>query len=73
MAYSLSSKIIKKNIPAIAAETYGADLFGSAIGALIISAFLLPLLGIFEACFLIGLLNVFSGIILYIKRKKYHA
>jgi len=73
MAYSLSSKIIKNDISTVAAETYGADLFGSAIGALILSAFLLPLLGIFEVCFLTGLLNIFSGIILYSKRKKYHA
>ena len=73
MAYSLSSKIIKKDISSIAAETYGADLFGSAIGALILSAFLLPLLGIFQVCFLTGLLNVFSGIILYGKKKMYHA
>jgi spermidine synthase len=72
MAYSLSSKIVKKDISSVAAETYGADLSGSAIGALILSAFLLPLLGIFEVCFLIGLLNIFSGIILYSKRKKYH-
>jgi len=72
MAYSLSSKIVKKDISSVAAETYGADLSGSAIGALILSAFLLPLLGIFEVCFLIGLLNIFSGIILYSKRNKYH-
>jgi len=73
MAYSLSSKIIKKDISSIAAETYGADLFGSAIGALILSAFLLPLLGIFQVCFLTGLLNILSGIILYGKKKMYHA
>ncbi len=71
MAYSLSSKIIRKDISSIAAETYGADLFGSAIGALILSAFLLPLLGVFEVCFLTGLLNIFSGIILFVKRKNY--
>jgi len=71
MAYSLSSKIIRKDISSIAAETYGADLFGSAIGALILSAFLLPLLGVFEVCFLTGLLNIFGGIILFIKRKNY--
>jgi spermidine synthase len=72
MAYSLSSKIVKKDISSVAAETYGADLSGSAIGALILSAFLLPLLGIFEVCFLTGLLNIFSGIILYSKRNNYH-
>ena len=71
MAYSLSSKIIKKDISSVAAETYGADLSGSAIGALLLSAFLLPLLGIFEACFLTGVLNILSGIVLYVKRKNY--
>ncbi|NTW32084.1 MAG: fused MFS/spermidine synthase [Bacteroidetes bacterium] len=71
MGYSLTSKISKKDISSIAAETYGADLFGSAIGALLLSAFLLPLLGIFEVCFLTGLINIFSGIILFAKRKNY--
>jgi spermidine synthase len=71
MAYSLSSKIIKKDISSVAAETYGADLSGSAIGALLLSAFLLPLLGIFEVCFLTGLLNILSGIVLFCKRKNY--
>jgi len=71
MAYSLSSKIIKKDISSVAAETYSADLSGSAIGALLLSAFLLPLLGIFEVCFLTGLLNILSGIVLFCKRKNY--
>ncbi|HNW96841.1 MAG TPA: fused MFS/spermidine synthase [Bacteroidales bacterium] len=71
MSFSLASKTINKSIHHIAAEIYGADLFGSAIGALILSTFLLPLLGIFEACILTGFLNVLSGINLYFKRKNY--
>lgn len=71
MSFSLASRIIRKPVTHIAAETYGADLFGSAIGALVLSTFLLPLLGIFEACFLTGLLNVLSGIFLFLKRKLY--
>lgn len=71
MTFSLSSKIIKKDIPSIAAETYGADLFGSAIGAIVLSAFLLPLLGVLKVCLLICLLNLASGLNLYVKRNSY--
>jgi spermidine synthase len=71
MSFSLASKIIRKDVRHIAAESYGADLYGSAIGALVLSTFLLPLLGIFEACILTGFLNVLSGIYLYFRRKLY--
>ncbi len=71
MTFSLSSKIIKKDIPSVAAETYGADLFGSAIGAIVLSAFLLPLLGVLKVCLLIGLFNLASGLNLYVKRNSY--
>jgi spermidine synthase len=71
MSFSLASRIIKEPVTHIAAESYGADLFGSAIGALVLSTFLLPLLGIFEACILTGLLNVLSGVYLFFKRKIY--
>ncbi len=69
--YTIASKISSGKIEHIASETYGADLMGSAIGALLLSAFLLPLLGIFEACFLIGIINIFSGIVLYRKKNNY--
>jgi len=71
MTFSLSSKIIKKDISSVAAETYGADLFGSAIGAIVLSAFLLPLLGVLKVCLLIGLFNLASGLNLYVKRNSY--
>jgi len=71
MSFTLASRIIKKDIRNVAAESYGADLFGSAIGALVLSTFLLPLLGIFEACILTGFLNVLSGVYLFLKRKLY--
>lgn len=71
MSFSLGTRIIRKPVTHIAAETYGADLFGSAIGALVLSTFLLPLLGIFEACILTGFLNILSGLFLYLKRKQY--
>lgn len=71
MSFSLASKSIQKSITNVAAEIYGSDLFGSAIGALILSTFLLPLLGIFEACILTGVLNILSGAYLYFRRRTY--
>ena len=42
----------------VAGFSYGLDLFGACIGALIAAAFLVPILGIFATCFLVALINV---------------
>jgi hypothetical protein len=55
----------------VAANLYSVDLIGSAIGALLASAYLIPLLGIFNLCFLIAGLNFISGSVSFVYRKKY--
>lgn len=42
----------------VAGLSYGLDLFGACLGALLASAFLVPILGIFQTCFLAALINV---------------
>lgn len=37
--------------------TYGIDLIGASLGAAIVSAFLIPIIGIFQTCIAVGLLN----------------
>jgi len=44
--------------------TYGLDLFGSCLGALLVSIFLLPILGILRVCLLVALLNLVSLVLL---------
>jgi len=42
----------------VAGLTYGVDLLGACLGSLLAAAFLVPVLGIFGACFLMALINV---------------
>jgi spermidine synthase len=44
--------------------TYGLDLLGSCLGALLVSVFLLPILGIPAVCLLVALLNLVSLVLL---------
>ncbi|MCK4664874.1 MAG: fused MFS/spermidine synthase [Bacteroidales bacterium] len=69
--FSIASRLLKKNISKIAAELYSIDLIGSAIGALLLSSVLIPLIGIIKVCFVIAFLNLISSIVVYKNRRKY--
>jgi spermidine synthase len=58
-------------IASVAAELYGIDLVGSAIGALMVSTFLLPLLGIVKTCFLVALVSFASAVVTMVNRKQF--
>lgn len=65
--FPLGNKIYlgdKKEIGHAAGLTYGIDLFGSCIGVLLISAFILPILGITQACLVTAIVNICSLIII---------
>jgi spermidine synthase len=62
---------LKNNISSTAGEAYSADLFGSALGALIVSALLIPLLGIVLSCLLIAAFNIIAFSILFLSRERY--
>ncbi len=64
MIFSLASQLRKKGIAQTSAETYSADLAGSAIGLFLLSVFLIPMLGIINVLFLVGGLNILCGLIL---------
>ncbi len=68
--FSLASKIKKEKISVIAADTYAADLIGSAVGMILVSVILFPLLGIVNLCLLIGGINFLISGLIYLKRKK---
>ncbi len=50
----------------VSALSYGVDLFGACLGALLAASFLVPVLGILQTCMLVGLINaVVLGLLLY--------
>ncbi len=54
----------RKGLVQAAGLTYGLDLFGSCLGALLVSVFLLPILGIPASCLLVAILNGVSLVLL---------
>jgi len=69
MEFPLASKLHFKNIASTASQLYNADLIGASLGALVVSALLIPLIGLINVCLLVGLLNMVSGLIILLKEK----
>ncbi|RMF54985.1 hypothetical protein D6745_03565 [Candidatus Woesearchaeota archaeon] len=69
MEFPLASKLHFKKISSTAAELYNADLLGASLGALLVSAFLIPIFGLISVCFFIAFLNLLSGIVLFTKKQ----
>ena len=67
--FSIGSHIQKGNVPAVTSGIYSADLAGSAFGALIVSAFLIPLIGLVKVSITVGLINVLFAGITWVNRK----
>ncbi|KYK33625.1 MAG: hypothetical protein AYK18_04670 [Theionarchaea archaeon DG-70] len=63
--FPLASKLYYTDVHVTAAALYSADLLGGCLGALLVSALLVPLLGVVMVCILVGILNVVSGLILW--------
>jgi spermidine synthase len=57
------------NYAGISGKTYSYDLVGSALGALAVSIYLVPRLGIVVSVLIIGLLNLLFGVWLLLKTK----
>jgi spermidine synthase len=59
--YPLANKICLEDtdrIGQVAGLTYGLDLAGAAVGALLVSTFFLPIIGVYKTCFMVALLNI---------------
>jgi len=50
--------------------TYGVDLLGASLGAVIVSAFMIPCLGVFQTCAAVGLLNASALLGINLSEKK---
>lgn len=69
LLFASASHLNIRNIASGASSVYGADLAGSAIGALLVSSVLLPLFGLNMVCLITAGLCLFSGSIAIINKK----
>ena len=66
--FSLASKIQTGNTALVTAKIYSADLLGSAIGALIVTTYMIPFWGIVKVSVIIGIFNLLIGVIILMKK-----
>ncbi len=69
--FPLANKIYLENreeTGRVAGLSYGLDLLGACLGSFLAAAFLVPILGIFETCFLAAFINTIVLILLTILR-----
>lgn len=59
--FSAGAELKKGLISTVASELYGVDLLGASLGALLVTTYLIPLLGIIKVCFVIAFLVLVSG------------
>ncbi len=68
--FPVAARLTFHGLEKTAGTLYGLDFLGAALGALIVSTFAVPLLGIIGTCYLIGTLKLFSSLVLWIKREE---
>ncbi len=68
MEFPLAARVDFQDPAATSARLYAADYLGAALGALLVSTLLIPVLGVFMVCFLTAGLNLLAaGIMLVIR------
>jgi spermidine synthase len=69
--FSMASVLRTGETSSIVSELYGVDLIGSAIGAIVTAAFLIPLVGVLNSALIISVMNIASGSFALVKRKSF--
>jgi spermidine synthase len=69
LQFSIGTNLRFASIEKTASGSYGADSLGSAFGALIVTAFLIPLFGLIKVCLIIGILNFITGLLILIRTR----
>jgi spermidine synthase len=67
--FPLASKMHFRAVSQTAAALYNADLIGACIGAILVSALLIPLLGIVKVCALVAGVNAVSLLLVLIMKR----
>ncbi len=70
LEFSLASALGARDLTVKMSSNYSADLFGSALGAIVTTLILLPFLGFVTSCLVMVMLNLFSAGFLYFRQKK---
>lgn len=71
MEFAVAARLRPGTAAAIAGELYGLDLAGSALGALVITVYAIPLLGIQAVSQLIGFVSATGAVVCYLRRNTY--
>jgi spermidine synthase len=70
LEFPLAGKIDYQGAAATAARLYAADFIGAALGALLVSTWLIPVLGVTAVCLLSAAINVFAAAVLFAKIRR---
>jgi hypothetical protein len=68
--FAIATRVRRGGTTEVASELYGLDLFGSALGALFISVYAIPLFGLMSVSILAGVVSAGGGMLSLIVRKK---
>jgi hypothetical protein len=68
MEFGVASLVRRGNVVLVASEIYGLDLLGSAVGALIVTVYAIPLLGVPTVSRLVGLVSGAAGALCFLRR-----
>lgn len=68
--FALASRIKRGRAGQVAGALYFIDLVGSAFGVLMISAFILPIFGLYNTFFLIGGINILCAAYIWARRQQ---
>jgi len=67
--FAMASTLRQGKIAAVASELYSIDLIGSALGAFVVTVYLVPLVGIMNVSIIVGVLSFVSGTVLLLRKK----
>ena len=68
-AFPLAASLDFQNVAATASRLYTADYVGAALGALLVSTLLIPLLGITAVCLLTSAASVLSAVVMWMAKR----
>jgi spermidine synthase len=71
LEFSMASVLRAGDTSSVVSELYGVDLIGSALGAVITAAFLIPLTGVLHSVMIISVVNIASGLFAFGHRKSF--
>ena len=69
--FSVAASLQVGDVRRVASNLYGVDLIGSALGALLVATYVIPVLGLFSVGIIAGSLSLLSAIAAFAGRRSY--